>query len=78
MPDSLCLLFQTFCLQGRHPGMHLQACQLRNHLITRRITVGLEQFLIVLTNVPRHIELHLRKVLSLSILHIGIHLAHHV
>ena len=29
-------------------------------------------------DVLRHIELHLRKILSLCILHIGVHLAHHV
>ena len=78
MADGFRLLFQTLRLQGSHPGMHLQLRQFWYHLVTRRITVGFDQFLVVFTDVLRHIELHLRKKLSLSILHIGIHFAYHV
>ena len=58
--------------------MHLQSRQLRNHLVARWIAVGLNQFLVVLADVLRHIQLHLRDIFSLRILHIGIHLTHHV
>ena len=79
---GLRLLLQAFRLQGRHPGMYHQARQVWYDLIARRVTVGSEQFLVVLTHVPRHIQLQLRQIFTLGILYIRVddsrHVEHHV
>ena len=78
LSDGLRLLFQSFRLQSRHPGMHSQSRQFRNHLITRRIAVSLLQFVVVRPHMFRHVELHLFDILPVGVHHLRIQYASHV
>ena len=50
LPDGNGFLFQPFCLQGCHPRMDGEACQVGNNLIAGRILVCLQQFFVVGVN----------------------------
>ena len=80
--DGLRLLFQPLCLKRCHPGMYHQARQVRNHLITGRITVGFLQFIVVIPDMIGYIELHLTDKLTIGIHHFGIehpsHMQYHI
>ena len=82
MTYSLCLLFQTFCLQGGHPGMNHKCCQRGNDLVTGRITVCCQQLIIVFFYLLGYIELHLRQIFASRGFNIGIyytsHMEHHI
>ena len=72
MADGLSLLFQALRLQGSHPGMHHQARQFWNHLITRWVAVCLQQLVIVHSDGFRHVELHLTDKLAIGVHHLRI------
>ena len=82
MTDCLRLLLQPLRLQGRHPGVYHQPRQVGNHLVAGRITVGLQQLVVMRPDHLGHVELHLRQILSPRVHHIGIdrtgHVEHHI
>ena len=67
LSDSLRLLLEPFCLQGCHPGMHHQARQIGNHLVARRITVSLQQLVVMFPDIVGHVELHLFDKLAVAV-----------
>ena len=66
------LAFQSFGLQGCHPGVDRQPCQVGNNLIARWILVGMKQFFVMVTDMLRYADLHLRNKLSEAVLHFRI------
>ena len=67
LSDSLRLLFESLGLERSHPGMHHQACQIGNHLVTRRITIDTQQFVVMFPDIVGHIELHLFDKLPVTV-----------
>ena len=72
------LLFQSLCLQGCHPRVNHQSCQVRDNPITGRIGIRPKQFCIVLVNILGHLQHHLGYKVSLLCLYITVDHSHHV
>ena len=80
--DSLRLLLQTFCLQGRHPRVDGKSCEVWDDAITRGILIIVQQFFVVLLQDLRNLKHQLRQIVTIQGLHIHIgqrhHMQHHI
>ena len=72
------LLFQALRLQGSHPGVDSQACQVRNDAVTRWIHIGAQQFLVVVVNRRRDCQTRLRHEVARLHLYVAVGNSHHV
>ena len=72
LSDIGCFALQALNLQGCHPRVNSERGQIRYHLITGRILLGLAQFIVMCLHMRRYIQLQLRYVLAVALHHFGI------